>query len=518
MNGQRSRAKDIRSVAPLTNVWRVVAVFAIVAMLVAATGGRVSANRFGDEVAVDVTEQVLVEEEPAALDRMTVIINLHGCPAGYDPAGLTIYDVAAACNTLAPEPMAFELYTHETGYSATIDWLWTWDDVAAGKTVIRQAIPDGYLPSFAYCKQSDGFYFAPMWGGELIVEVFPGETLYCDWMVTPERSRWVDDVVATDVDDFAVDPNSEQPAGEGSLFVNGIGCPEGFDAYNANMYELAAGCGTDGPETQFTVATAAGTVDQFGSDLSIDAVAGGVITVTYQTPAGYGLPRVFCNDDQLQDLPTYEAQVTDGGWTASWNLFVADGAWVYCDILSIPALHTDEHAEVFDAPAELTIFQFACDVTTLVGPLTRANLEAQCAPARSRFNVTDGSGDTERVNVGSDGVGAIDGLTPGYATVYQRRGPSGFDGPQLVFCRGVIYGDGYIADGAPLQPEVIDGTISLDLPAGMQMGCSWFNLNGNYIPFDGPASLTAEDTTDRSATTDDGDDRESVSIVRRSDG
>jgi hypothetical protein len=152
-----------------------------------------------------------VVADPTLRGTIDVMLNVHGCPAGYDTSAPNYYAAAADCNQPI-DPITFHLYDPYSDHVATTSWLWTFTNVSAGKIVIREEIPAGHKQPFAFCHIDQQAWFqAPLYGRDLIQELNYGQYFYCDWFVTPKFSRVVDGVRAEGVDRVMADDPGPAP-------------------------------------------------------------------------------------------------------------------------------------------------------------------------------------------------------------------------------------------------------------------------------------------------------------------
>ncbi len=134
-----------------------------------------------------------------------------------------------------------------------------------------------------------------------------GQRIHCSWFNIQEGPGLAqpDDPTPTQ------EPVLEQPEGEpgfGSVAVNKHACPEGFAAYAADMFEMAANCHDDPGTVNFTTANVnfnysqAAAATGGGNYASFSDVPTGSVTITEELPATYGTPVVFCKVEVELDL------------------------------------------------------------------------------------------------------------------------------------------------------------------------------------------------------------------------
>lgn len=109
--------------------------------------------------------------------------------------------------------------------------------------------------------------------GVLVHDMYPGEVLSCDWFNFPH---------------------------DGSIDIYKFDCPEGFDAYNANLDDLQVHCDQPMSGIDFTLKTNAddlvGVENTDGSGFAgfTDVDAGTNYLLSEAMPTGYGTPIVYC--------------------------------------------------------------------------------------------------------------------------------------------------------------------------------------------------------------------------------
>jgi hypothetical protein len=153
----------------------------------------------------------------------------------------------------------------------------------------------------------------------LLFGTLVGRSLADDSAATPASPSAAGSPIATAGGSPAASPVSA-PA-NGSVLGIVTACPAGFDPANKTVTQLVAACNT--PLAGVTVSlTTVGTTSsqQTGSDgtAAWDDVAPGIITLTEDTPGGYGPPVVACSY-------VYPAQ-TDGTPAGGGNLIRTSGA------------------------------------------------------------------------------------------------------------------------------------------------------------------------------------------------
>jgi hypothetical protein len=321
---------------------------------------------------------------------------------------------------------------------------------------IREIVPQGWSQT-VFCQKATtvlnggGSQEVVIYDGYYEVEVLGGEYLYCDWFNVPTVSA--------------------------DLTVNKHFCPavtDEFDAYEADIFELAAECQEAGPPADFTVSQASGEIgtDTAEGDLPLATFSQftpGQTTISEELPEGYGEPIVSCgvNDGLGNDIAGSALTPVDND-RITWQ--VGSGHAVFCDWYNVPS---DEYGSI--------------SVTKITCPESEGYVGGgyDWYSARCTETTADVSFKLDGASTGNPGSQPTD--ANGQVTWDQREADTYFlseeppeDGPSpygrpVVFCS--YYLPAALQDRQWEAYEVDDeGRITFDLEDGQFIACVWFNL------------------------------------------
>jgi hypothetical protein len=400
---------------------------------------------------------------PLADGFADVAINKHACPEGFDAYNADIYELAANCHE-DPGTVAFNVtsgaYNQNANATGGGNYA-SFTDVPSGSVTVTETVPDGYAEPIVYCK----------------VEAYPSlddvvPTHHVQLLGGNSFTRVVGDSQLLWCDVFnVIDP------GYAAVAINKHACPAGFDAYNADIYELAANCHEDPGSVAFTVTngifseTASATGG--GNYASFPQVPAGTLTITETVPDGYGMPIVYCKVELALDLsdiePTTLYPVDDN---ASFSKAVLGGHLLWCDVFNVP----EDHSTV-------TVNKFYCPEGTGYEE-DDGWYQENCTEYHEgvQFKLTHSEG-VEFGNTDGNGQVMWDGVPMGPFSI-QEYIPEGYGDP-VVICGMTAMVNGAIADGFPQRVDAPGGYLEseIGLP-NTDYFCFWYNIPA------GPGEIT----------------------------
>ena len=401
--------------------------------------------------------------QPARAQTASLLINNHICP---DPVtSIDMIDLAPVCQGIGSN-WSF-IATHTGGqYQQSLDTdgsgFASFGGMPAGVYRIEGAWTPDYASTVVYCKVEDGlgnevvsFFDRPTdlqgnyWMTELELAQ-DGYMGYCDWFQYTFQAQTTGDVL-----------------------INKHGCPVGFDAYAASIFDLAANC-HEQPVADFNMIDANGgawTGSTPGSGLnsvSWTGVPSGPMVIHENLPAGMGEPRVFCKNSKLtgEEDPQEEAPVNN----AEINPTLKDGYdFLYCDWFNIPE----------EMRVKVTVIKHLCPEGYLSSDPSElaANCDEPYDPITFKLDgASSGNpGDQETGQVVPNGVEWTD--LEGDTWYITEFLPDGLGEP-IVFCK-LIYGIDGSESANQQQPveSVEDGVrITYTVDPGFNLYCDWFNI------------------------------------------
>ena len=407
--------------------------------------------------------------EPVKAQTASLLINNHICP---DPVtSLDMFDLAPVCQGIGSN-WTFTV-THTGGqYQQTTDTdgsgLAGFSAMPAGVYRIEGAWTPDFSSTVVYCKVEDGlgndvlpFFHRPtslqgnVWMTELELAQ-DGYMGYCDW--------------------FQYTP--AQPT-TGSVTVNKITCPEGYDGYSGDMFDLAANCQDISQIVDFTLtdvngATQTATTPGAGINLAtFQNVPTGAFTINEDSPPdGYGIPRVFCKNQRLVGQSETSTEVAVNGYAASYEFKIGYDD-VYCDWFNIS----------FE-PNYVTIVvnKYACPEGYI--SYDPSELSQSCNEPYDPITFkldgasTGNPGDQDTGSVIPGGVrwSGLEGDTY-YISEFL---PQGYNQP-IVFCKLISNDDQSESalEQVPLEPTDEGYRIVRDVAEFYTLSCNWYNTSGD---------------------------------------
>jgi hypothetical protein len=410
-----------------------------------------------EDAPADDDPQVKLPEENPPPDvtpvyiAVSIYINKLECPLGFDAYNADYNELAASCQE-GMNGIPFALQTPNEGLGQNTGWyqdhMIVWEGVAGGDEQISEMIPDGYTSPIVMCSFYDSDFFQVYAaGGNISVNTGEGDYLYCDWYNVPDD-------------------------GNVMIYINKLGCPDGFDAYEADQNALAFTCLDQMNGVQFTLDNINGQTSQNTGDITDHMIAfenggAGDQKVTETLPDGYGLPVVFCNDNQG---PFHPMPVDENGPSISFS--VDDDHVFYCDWFNVP----DNKNGTVD------ILKFKCPSGTELYNDDKDYYFDQCTDAMDgvAFTLSDGVNPDKTGTTGDAGPGTIhwDDIPAGLAQITESI-PDGYFDP-VVYCEFThkIAKDGgfQFEDGFVHLDVANDGVLSHDFDERETLTCWWFNV------------------------------------------
>ncbi|MDQ2682338.1 MAG: hypothetical protein M3Y37_02310 [Chloroflexota bacterium] len=397
----------------------------------------------------------------------SVTANVHLCD--YDLTGLTVYEIAPLCGAQS----AGNLVTLDNGSGIVLtqttgsDGLASFTNLTPGISTfyLYTSRPDPYVGVVAGCRQDDylgnpvfAYQLLPIGGLGDVNFYFAAQDnmVYCDFFLyipgaTPPTGGWTGDVT-----------------------VNKHFCPEGYDGYSADIFDLAQNCQDDPQVVSFDLTDANGntsTATTPGSGLNTagwTGVPAGPVTIT-ETGGEYGTPRVFCKNESLNGTGDPEVEVPVNGTTATTEL--KDGyEFLYCDWFNI------QYDPGFVA---IKIYKYACPDGYASNSYDELSQECNDPYDPITFHLNGastgnpGSQETGEVIQGGVQWTGLEGDT-WYITEF-------FDenfGEPIVFCKLISNDD---LSESPLEQVPVETTddgyrIVRDVADFYTLECYWFNV------------------------------------------
>ncbi|MGH2550238.1 MAG: hypothetical protein ACRDHN_12660, partial [Thermomicrobiales bacterium] len=416
------------------------------------------------EPTLDLTDQVaevddldLLQIEPTYGD---VIVNKINCPVGYDALTGSIYDLAANCHDQMAATFTLtdvnggssSLTTPGSGVNSV-----TFSSVPTGDLSITEQVPAGFTSPRVFCKneaytgEETGEIEQGIQNGTVYTSLEPGyDYVWCDWFNIPESKT-------------------------GEVIINKIGCPLGYDASNADIYDLAANC-HEQPVATFNLIDVNGADSNLTSpgaginSVTFDAVPTGSFQVIEEPLAGYEYARVFCKNSSDLGGDTSEDEVMVDNFGMTYEL-LSDYDYVWCDWFNIPSTNGTIEIHKWECPADYDYSNSDWN-----------DLLTSCSSTMNGVNFYGAVNGTDLPNkiTGDDGDGTIAwNDVPAGDLIIQEDIPSGYGNP-VVYCgfTFTFYNNGVpaIADGKIFPDSVTAGVLEHEFAQGESLYCDWFNM------------------------------------------
>jgi len=400
----------------------------------------------------------------------SVTVNVHLCD--YDLTGLTVYQIAPLCSSQSVN----NTVTLDNGSGITLQQatdgsgLTTFSNIDPGISTfyLYTSGDPNHGGIVAGCSQDDGIgnnvvpYALMPIGGLGDVNFFflaDGNMVYCDF--------------------FLFKPGVPPPAPTtyGSVTVNKITCPDGFDGYSADIYGLAQNCQDISQVVTFSLTDSSNTTTDAttpGSGINLanwSNIPSGHISIAESPMSGYGEPRVFCKNLSISLGDDPETEVGVANATAELELKSGyDG--VYCDWFNIA---------YSDPKVDITITKYLCPEgyqSTNLGDLQSGCNEPYDPVTFKLDGASSGNpGDQTTGDVIPNGVSWTN-MDPDtwYILEFLAEGY----GEPIIFCSLIDQSTSTAGPYNQIAPEAVDDgyRISYTVDAGYNLDCSWFNTQG----------------------------------------
>ncbi len=388
-----------------------------------------------------------------------VIVNSHACGILVPSYTLTYEQLGQQC-TDDPGTRNFTVvsHTHQETQPASKSplTLASFAGVPSGYVAVVEDSVAGWGTPIVYCQVSleDATVVTPpaltpvYVGRQINFELKPGHVVYCDWY----------NVMAGFVD----------------VHIAKRTCPEGFDAYTADVATLAATCAGDPGSVDFTVEDGALYLETrpatLGAPASFTDAPSGTLRISEKLPDGYGLPVVSCRvefEDGSVVAPPVLRQVRYGpGIVES----LSGGQALYCDWYNVAGGMGSVH-----------VWKQACPAGLDVHAMPLQQLELQCGDdiGTIEFGLASGTFSATASSTNLFRYADFPAVPAGELTLTETL-PVEYGEP-IVFCRAQG-GPGPIAPYEKLAIED-ESSISWQLEANTELYCSWFNVtpSGNTV-------------------------------------
>ena len=392
--------------------------------------------------------------DDAALDTGSVRIIVRQCPAGFDPGAGNLDEYAFGCQegggqmefSLTQTGSALPLTVTSTGGDGTNEA--NFSAVNSGPIAVSGTVPTGFAEPVVFCSslspviQTRSMLVSN--GDTIEWEMQGGQQMGCTW--------------------FSIQK------GVGTIFINKLACPAGYDASAEDIYDLAANCHENVGAVDFSVADAGGqelangtTSGAAPNRVTFNDVPEGSITIGEILPVGYRAPLVWCSAVNAtgDQLPIEQMSVLEGSEIA-WDLL--PGQMVSCDWWNIPS-HMD---------STVTITKWECPEGMSIDPTHAAHASACTQPMDGvEFTLTDSNGPRSLATAGGQ-VEWTDVQT-GPVSIAETI-PGGYHPQPFVVCGWTATSDGALIDGPVAPVETINGVFNTTITyPGTHLFCDWYN-------------------------------------------
>jgi hypothetical protein len=383
----------------------------------------------------------------------SITINKHVC---FGEVSGDIYEMAASCEG------ADQVYTFNLRYgipviatSQTNGTLAGFSGLENGTYYVGEEPTTDTKGILVYCKVDD-FLGNPLqelrhfedWNWEIEVNIAAeGSMVYCDWFNLKDT-----------------------PETYGSVVINKIECPAGFDAYSADIYGIAANCHETPAPVNFTLTDSKGgqstmqTAANPPFTATWDNVPSGALTIAEELPQGFGSPRVFCKNEKYTGEGDAELEVNVSGAVASTELKPGyDVLW--CDWVNIPQGEVEIYVNKYLCPEGFYSndpYELAAECHEYYDPFTFSINSMLTGPSGTQKTGDVVQGGVHFTNLFADTWTVVEDL------------PADYDEP-IIFCKLINVYDGSESDYEMAQ--VFNGNaISYDIETGYTLYCDWFNF------------------------------------------
>ncbi len=413
--------------------------------------------------------------QPARAQTASLLINNHLCPNPI--SSIDMIDLAPNCPGVGSN-WSFTV-THTGGlYQQTLQTdasgMASFGSMPAGVYRIDGATTPDFSKVAVYCNVKDGlgndvtgwlYGYADNYYTELNIAQ-DGYMGYCDWW-------WYN-------------PGATPQPTTGSVMINKIDCPPGYDVTNVSIYDLAATCHGQGQyEFSLTDANAgnqSGTTPGSGlNTVSFSNVPSGPMLITEDAPGDYLQPRVFCKNQKLTGEEDSEDEVPVNNFAINPTLKQGYDN-LYCDWFNVPS----------PDKVNITITKYECPdgfVSSDPSQLTSTCTEPYNPVTFKLDGASSGNpGDQDTGSVIPNGVQwtNMDADT-WYITEFL---PQGHNQP-IIFCSVTDHANNSQTGPQQQSPEQVqDGyRLTYTLDGGTALSCDWFNTKGTPTTTTGTISI-----------------------------
>jgi sortase (surface protein transpeptidase) len=399
----------------------------------------------------------------AATGDVSIIINNHACPAGYDASAEDYYDLAANCQGVVDgigfgvSDGASEIALQYTGdvFANGVQF----ENLPAGAKAIYEKPGASPVTSVIFC---DGYTE----GGptniekmdetaenQIFYDFAPGEELYCDWFNVPATGM-----------------------GTANLIINKMTCPAGYDASAEDYYDLALNCQEPVDGLEFGVSDGASEIasqatgDVMTSGINIEGLPTGPLSI-YEKNATDTTSVIFCDGRVPTDNgPADFEKMTETEENQIFHIIFAENETLFCDWYNVPMM--DMGTPTAEGYGDVTIYKWLCpegfDPTEL-----GADAEATCTEPMNGVTFTlERPGDVPlQSNTGDSIPGAVTfgGQDAGDYTITETY-PDGIDQAFVWDCTG--------GSTPSVHPTPLNTGASFDFTLASEdaLVCNWYNV------------------------------------------
>ena len=402
--------------------------------------------------------------QPASAQTGSITINSHTCPV--DISGMDLNQIAQNCQGSDRAGFTYEIVLQTVGtpptYSQTTDasGLLSFNNIELGTWYIYQTANPGYTNFAAYCKVDDFLgnekvpYHAPQLQPQIVdVVLFDGDMGYCDFF----------------------NYNAGAAPTTGSVVINKITCPDGYDGYSADIFDLALNCQDVSQVVNFALTDSNGQTSNAttpGSAVNLATfqnIPQGMLSITEEELDGYGLPRVFCKNQRIVGQSETSTEVPVNGTTAEVEFKVGYDD-LYCDWFNI----------AYDPGyVTVTVIKHFCPEGYVSGNYSELAQNCQEPYDPVTFKLDGASsgnpGDQETGSVIPNGV-QWSGLESDTWFILEFT-PDGYGEP-IVFCKLISNDDQSESPLEQVPVEIVDDghRIAYDVADFYTLYCDWFNI------------------------------------------
>mgnify|MGYP001218920778 FL=1 len=393
-----------------------------------------------------------------AANNSGLYVNVWKCQSSY---GRDLNQLLANC-TIASD-ITFEVIGQGVYGPQTFVGGFSLSNMPNAVYVIKEYIPQGYVEPVVFCGKgpSNSSQTPPLsevitYDGVYEVQLGDGEAVWCNW--------------------FNVPPTGGPPTQKVSGLIRAHGCPPGFDAISADIYELAANC--QGPMANIGYTVTASNfqhtvISNQAGWAEFNDVPTGQISVNSEMPTGYGVMRAFCNqrNTQGESKGISEYDVSDDG-TISFTMEPQYESFD-CDWFYAPA----------PRGVSVTIVKYYCPEHVGYNYGGFEDYSSACTELAEGVTFkldSDSTGNPGDKDTDANGQASWSDLEADhyYLSELPEYAPQGYGRP-VAFCG--YYDPAATQDRQYERYDVSsDYRIEFDLADGQAIACVWFNIVRNH--------------------------------------